>query len=302
MTSDTTLAVRGVWTALVTPFTDAPDRDVDLDALTTLVEEQIAAGVDALVPCGTTGESPTLSHEEHDLVVEHVVEVVAGRVPVVAGTGSNSTREALRLTRRAAQAGASGALVVCPYYNRPSQRMLVEHFGRIADESSIPLVLYNVPSRTGVNLEPGSVAAIRGRHANVVAVKEAAGSVAQVAQIRDLSDIAVLSGDDSLTLPMISVGAVGVISVASNVVPALVRSYVHAALAGDFETARTGNARLHRLFVELFREPNPVPVKCARRLQGAANDEVRAPLLRATDDTERVLRALLAELGALPAA
>jgi len=286
----------GVWTALVTPFRDDADRSLDFDALEALVERQIAAGVSTLVPCGTTGESPTLSHREHDQVVEFVVEKAAGRVPVVAGTGSNSTREALRLTRHAAECGADGALIVCPYYNRPSQRMLRSHFDRLAEASTIPIVLYNVPSRTGVDLLPETVAALRRDHATIVAIKEASGSAARVAVLRNASDIAVISGDDALTLPMISLGACGVISVASNALPAQVVGYVTAALAGDFETARTGHERLHVLFRELFREPNPVPVKRALALLGEGNGVVREPLLPATAETGEVLAALLSEL------
>jgi 4-hydroxy-tetrahydrodipicolinate synthase len=286
----------GVWTALVTPFADDELRSVDWGALGELVERQIAGGVQALVPCGTTGESPTLSHEEHDQVVAFVVEKSAGRLPVIAGTGSNSTRAALRLTGRAAEVGASGALVVCPYYNRPSQRMLYHHFAELAKAATLPIVLYNVPSRTGCDLLPDTVAALRREHGNIVAIKEASGSAARVAALRDACDIAVLSGDDSLTLPMIAFGASGVISVASNVIPVHVAQYVRAALAGDFATARAGHERLHPMFRELFREPNPVPVKRALEIMCEGNGVVRGPLLPSTDETTKVLAALLADL------
>jgi 4-hydroxy-tetrahydrodipicolinate synthase len=287
--------VAGTWTAIVTPFTDGPTPDVDYAALDALVDEQVRAGVDAIVPCGTTGESPTLSHEEHDRVVERVVRRVAGRTLVVAGTGSNSTAEAMRLTRRAAESGADAALVVCPYYNRPSQRMLLEHFGALAEARLLPIVLYNIPARTGVNLEPDTIASLRRRfpHA-VVGVKEASGSVDAVARIRSLCDIAVLSGDDALTLPMMAVGARGVVSVASNLLPKPVASLVHAARNGDFATARTLHERLQPLFRALFVEPNPVPVKCALRLLGKGNGNVRAPLLPALPETEEALRSALA--------
>lgn len=289
---------EGVWTALVTPFKDDASRSVDYDALGALVERQIAAGVAALVPCGTTGESPTLSHAEHDQVVEYVVARVNRRVPVVAGTGSNSTVEALRLTRHAAQAGADAALVVCPYYNRPSPRMLERHFGRIAEECALPIVLYNVPSRTGVDLLPETVAALHERHPNVVAVKEASGSALRAAEIRDRSGIRVFSGDDALTLSMMSYGALGVISVASNVVPGPVVRLVAQALAGDFTAAGASHAGLHRLFGALFREPNPVPVKCAMRICGESNGLVREPLLTATEETTTILSGLLDRLAA----
>lgn len=292
-----TFPVRGTWTAIVTPFGDAPDHAVDFDELSRLVEAQIAGGVDVIVPCGTTGESPTLSHDEHDAVVGHVVRVVAGRVPVVAGTGSNSTREALRLTSRAAEAGADGALVVCPYYNRPTQRMLVEHFARVADASQIPVVLYNVPGRTGVNLEAESVARIAERCANVVGLKEAASSLAQVSRTRDLTDLPILSGSDELTLAMMAVGASGVISVASNVLPAEVCAMVSAALNGDFASARRAHARLFALFEGLFVEPNPAPVKCALKILGRGTGEVRPPLLPVLPETEARLRTLLDALA-----
>ena len=302
--SAATLVPRGTWTALVTPFAPVDDGArhtlelatpaLDLAALDAHVDRQIAGGVDVLVPCGTTGESPTLSHAEHDQVVARVVERAAGRVPVVAGAGSNSTREALRLVASAADAGVDGLLIVCPYYNRPSQRMLHAHFATLARSTDLPIVLYNVPSRTGVNLEPATVARLAAEYENIVAVKEAAGSCDQVARIRDLSDIAILSGDDALTLPMTTVGASGVISVASNVLPRQVSDLVAAALAGDLATAGAAHAALLPLFHALFMEPNPVPVKAALQILGLGNGVVRAPLLPALPETIARLRELLA--------
>ncbi len=295
-----TLAPRGTWTALVTPFVAASSANepaLDLDALDVLVEAQIAGGVDVLVPCGTTGESPTLSHDEHDAVVARVVRRAAGRVPVVAGAGSNSTREALRLVQSAEDAGVDGLLIVCPYYNRPSQRMLLAHFATLARATTLPIVLYNVPGRTGVNLEPATVAHLAAEFENVVAVKEAAGSVAQVAHIREVSDVAILSGDDALTLPLTTVGAAGVISVASNVVPRRVAALVGAALDGAAARAAALHRDLLPLFRALFCEPNPVPVKAALQIVGRGNGVVRPPLLAAQPDTVLRLRGVLAQLG-----
>ena len=292
------LTVRGTWTALVTPFR-AVDGALDLEALDRLVDAQIAAGIDVLVPCGTTGESPTLTHEEHDAVVARVVARSAGRVPVVAGTGSNSTAEAVRLTRHAAESGADGALVVCPYYNRPSQRMLIEHFRAVAAATRLPVILYNIPGRTGVNLEPESVAVLRRESPTVAGIKEASGSLEQVARIRALCDVPVLSGDDLLTLPMVALGGVGVISVASNVAPQAVVGMVRAALDGRHEVARAAHERLFPLFRALFREPNPVPAKRVLRLLGVCSDVVRAPLLPALPETEVALRDALRPLGLL---
>ncbi len=300
MTARAPLAIRGTWTALATPMLDAPGQPVDFERLSRRVDAQIAAGVDVLVPCGTTGESPTLSHEEHDQVVAAVVERAAGRVPVVAGTGSNSTREAVRLTRRAAEAGVDGVLVVVPYYNKPDQRMLEEHFLAVADSADVPVVLYNVPGRTGANLLPDTIARLARARRNVVAVKSAAGSVGRVSEILDVADVAVLSGDDALSVPMIAAGARGVISVASNAVPTLVQRAVSAALAGDFETATAVHRRLIRLYRLLFTEPNPVPVKAALQLLGEDSGAVRGPLLAATPATVAALKAELARLGALP--
>jgi 4-hydroxy-tetrahydrodipicolinate synthase len=293
--------VAGTWTAIVTPFGEGREPEVDFDALDALVDDQIKAGVDAIVACGTTGESPTLSHEEHDRVIERVVRRAAGRVSVVAGTGSNCTSEAQRLTRRAAESGADAAMIVCPYYNRPSQRMLFEHFRVLAEGQPLPIVLYNIPARTGVNLEPDTVAELRRRCPHtVVGIKEASGAVDNAMRLRAVSDIKVLCGDDALTLPMMSVGATGVVSVASNVVPKIVANLVASVRAGEIAAARTIHERLLPLLRVLFVEPNPVPVKCALKLLGRGNGNVRAPLLPALSETETALRAALGSLGVLP--
>jgi 4-hydroxy-tetrahydrodipicolinate synthase len=287
----------GAWTAIVTPFT-ADGSAVDFDALDALVDEQVKAGVDAVVPCGTTGESPTLTHDEHDLVIERVVKRAAGRVSVVAGTGSNSTAEMLRLTARAAECGADAAMIVVPYYNRPSQRMLLEHFGAAADRRLLPIVLYNIPARTGVNLEPETVAELRRRFRHsIVGIKEASGAVDNAMRLRALCDIPVLSGDDALTLPMMAVGAGGVVSVAGNVAPRAVAQLVKTAAGGDFAAAQTIHERLMPLVRALFREPNPVPVKCALKLLGRGNGVVRAPLYAALPETESALRDAIGALG-----
>jgi 4-hydroxy-tetrahydrodipicolinate synthase len=292
---------QGAWTAIVTPFT-ADGASVDFEALDALVDEQIRCGVDAVVPCGTTGESPTLTHAEHDQVVERVVKRAAGRISVVAGTGSNSTAEALHLTSHAAECGADAAMLVVPYYNRPSQRMLFEHFRAIAETSSLPLVLYNIPARTGVNLEPETVAELRRKFPHVVVgIKEASGAVDNAMRIRSLCDIDVLAGDDALTVPMMSVGAVGVVSVAGNVAPRIVSHLVRSMADGDVAAARTAHERLLPLVRALFREPNPVPVKCALKLLGRGNGVVRAPLYAALPETEAALRDALGAL-ALPLA
>lgn len=265
---------RGSMVAIVTPLSEG---EVDYETLGRLIDFQIENGTDAIVPCGTTGESPTLSHEEHDRVVEFTVEKVNQRVKVIAGAGSNSTREALRLTKHAQAVGADGALVITPYYNKPTQKGLIEHFGKLARETDIPLVLYNVPGRTGVKLEPDTIAELSALD-NIVAVKEACGSVDQVNKILNLCDITVISGDDSLTLPMIAVGGEGVISVAANIVPSAVSRMVHSALEGKWDEARKGHYYLYSLFQMMFIETNPIPVKTALAIIGRVREEFRLPL------------------------
>ena len=295
------LEIAGTWTAIVTPFKDGPAAEVDFDSLDALVDEQIRCGVDAIVACGTTGESPTLTHDEHDRVVERVVKRASGRICVVAGTGSNSTAEALRLTTRAAAIGADAAMIVCPYYNRPSQRMLFEHYKTIAATYALPIVLYNIPSRTGVNLEPETVAELHRKFSRViVGIKEAGGSVDAVTRIKSLCEIQVLCGDDALTLPMMAVGAKGVVSVASNVAPRVVARLVGSMKAGDLAAARSVHQTLQPLLKALFLEPNPVPVRCALKLMGRGNANVRAPLCPALPETETALRGALGALGLLP--
>jgi 4-hydroxy-tetrahydrodipicolinate synthase len=265
----------GCTVALVTPFRDGA---VDEQGLRRLVEWHIEQGTPVLSPVGTTGESPTLSHEEHERVIALVIETAAGRAKVMAGTGSNSTAEAIRLTRFAARAGADAALSVSPYYNRPNQEGLYRHFAAIAAAVDIPVVLYNVPARTGRNIEPETVERLA-KLGPVVAVKEASGSLDQVSELLARTDLTILSGDDSLTLPMLSVGAEGVVSVAANLVPREVTAMVEAYQGGRVEEARRRHARLFPLGRDLLAlAPNPIPVKAALSLLGRCRDEVRLPL------------------------
>ena len=295
--------LRGALTALVTPFTE--DGALDEPTLRELVRWQVLAGIDGLVPCGTTGESPTLSAEERERVIAITVETVAerpsrGRVAIVAGTGTNDTRATIVATRRAAALGADAALVVAPYYNRPDGRMLEAHYRAVADEGDLPVVVYNVPSRTGTNV-PADVFLRLAEHPRIVAVKEASGNMEQIATIcRDRPrDVAVLAGDDAWTLPVLALGGDGVISVASNEIPGEMVALCAAARAGDWEGARRIHARWLPLFGGNFRGgPNPVPAKAALLAMGLLrSDAVRQPLLSLADADRAVLHALLRETG-----
>lgn len=284
---------KGSWVALVTPFNE--NFEVDFDTYGKLVDFHIEHGTHGLVPCGCTGEAATLSHEEQKKCIRFVIERVAGRIPVVAGTGSNNTMEALELTRFAKEVGCDGALLITPYYNKPTQAGLLAHYQKIAKEVDIPIILYNVPSRTGVKLEAETVAELN-KIPNIVAIKEAGGSVDQVSQILSLCDITVLSGDDSLTLPMMSVGAVGVISVAANVVPTELVKMCTLALEGNYAQAREIHYRLMPLFKALFYETNPMPVKAALAQMGMIKNLLRLPLVPMSEpkfkQLEQVLRRL----------
>ena len=285
---------EGTYTALVTPFNHS-DGKVDFGKLRALLEEQIAGGVAGVVPVGTSGESPTLSYEEHDKVISTTCEMCRGRIQVIAGTGANSTHEALALTRHAIDVGADATLQVTPYYNKPSQEGLYRHFAAVA-ELGIPVVLYNVPGRSGREIAVETIARLAALPM-VQAVKEAGGSVDRVSQIKDACDIQVLSGDDSLTVPMISVGASGVISVASNVMPRETSDMVRAALRGDFATARSLHYRLYPLFRDLFIETNPVPAKAALARMGKIDEEYRLPLCPLSPANAAKLDATLKALG-----
>ena len=269
------MQLQGCYTALVTPFRDGA---VDEDALVRLLDMQVENGVDGIVPVGTTGESPTLNMDEHKGVIGTVVDRVGDRCTVIAGTGANSTEEAVELTKYARDAGADATLQVTPYYNKPTQEGLYRHFATVADEGGLPVVLYHVPGRTGRGIDVGTVERLA-RHGGVAAVKEACGDIDRVSEICARCDtITVLSGDDSLTLPRMVVGAAGVISVASNVIPAEVAGLVRAALAGDWEQARDLHAQFYPLFRDLFLETNPIPIKAALAMTGMIAEEYRLPL------------------------
>ncbi len=286
---------EGVFTALVTPFRAGA---VDEAALRELVERQVAAGVDGVVPCGSTGESATLSHAEHYRVVELTVEAAGGRVQVLAGTGSNNTRESIELTRHARDAGADGALLISPYYNKPTQQGLVAHFAAIAREADLPMIVYNIPGRTASNILPTTLAQLA-EIDRVVGVKEACGDIAQISEVVALCppDFSVLSGDDALILPVISVGGRGAISTTSNVAPAEILALVRAARAGELATARRLHARLLPLFEVLFCETNPIPVKAALAVLGLIDAEIRLPLTPLTEPNRERLQVVLKELG-----
>ncbi|HUU44006.1 MAG TPA: 4-hydroxy-tetrahydrodipicolinate synthase [Planctomycetota bacterium] len=286
---------QGSIVAIVTPFRD--DR-VDFDVLEKLVEMHVKAGTDAILPCGTTGESPTLSHDEHDEVIERVVKMVDGRRPVIAGTGSNSTVEAIRLTRHAQEAGADGSLQVAPYYNKPTQEGLYRHFRAVAESVDIPLMLYNIPSRTGRNIDVDTMRRLA-EIDNIVAVKEAAGSTDQVTEILLATDLAVLSGDDSMTLPFMALGARGVVSVVANIVPADVKAMVDAFAAGSAEKARRLNAKLYPLAKAMFVETNPAPVKSAMHMLGMIEPDLRLPMVVPSEASDRKIRKALSDYGLL---
>ena len=286
---------KGAMVAIVTPF---KNDKIDEEAFRDLIEFQIANGTDAIVPCGTTGESATLSHEEHDRVIEITIDAVKRRVPVIAGTGSNNTAEALRLTKHAYEAGADGALLVCPYYNRPTQEGLYQHFRVIAETVPIPIIPYNIPSRTGVNLMPEIVAKLA-KIKNIVGIKEASGSIKQMSDVIDLcgNDFAVLSGDDIFTLPLMTIGGAGIISVISNVVPADMAGLVDAFNVGDMAKAKALHYKMSPLIDALFIEVNPIPVKAALALMGKIECEYRLPLCKMSDANFEKLKKVMVNYG-----
>lgn len=281
--------------AIVTPFRNGR---VDERALGSLIEFQIANGTDGIVPCGTSGESATLSHQEHERVVAFTVEVVRRRVPVIAGTGSNSTEEAIALTRHARQARADGALLITPYYNKPMQEGLFHHYKAVAEAVDLPIVLYNIPGRTSVNMTPSTVARLAAMP-NIVAIKEGSGSLQQVSDIIQVCGdrITVLSGDDPLTLPMMAMGAKGVITVTANIVPADMAAMVDACAAGALAEARRLHYRMCPLFTALFCETNPIPVKAALAMMGKIDGELRLPLSPLASESREKLGRAMKEYG-----
>jgi 4-hydroxy-tetrahydrodipicolinate synthase len=289
---------RGTYTAIVTPF--KADGSIDYDRFGELIRIQAAAGISGIVPVGTTGESPTLSYEEHSRVIDVAVEACRGKMTVIAGTGANSTAEALELTTRARDAGADATLQVTPYYNKPSQEGLIRHFSAVAD-LGLPVFLYNIPGRTGREIAVETVVRLS-RHPKIVGVKEAGGSVDRVSQILHACDLTVLSGDDSLTFPMMAVGARGVVSVASNVAPREVAEMTRLALAGDWDRARALHFKLFDLFQCLFFDTNPIPVKAALAMMGQIEEVYRLPMCETTPAVKQQVLAVLRKLGLVGAA
>jgi len=287
---------RGTYTALVTPFRD--DR-VDEAALTRLLEEQIAAGIDGVIPVGTTGESATLSMEEHLRVIELTVQVIKRRAKVYAGTGSNSTSEALYLTQQAEKLGSDGVLIVCPYYNKPTQAGLIAHYSKLAENTSLPIIAYSIPGRTGMEIGVDTIATLAQKHSNIIGIKESAGSVDRFNQLRQVlpDNFSIFSGDDYMTLPALSVGAVGVISVASNLIPREVGSLVRTFLQGHAKEAEQLHRKFYPLFRDLFIEANPVPVKMALARQGWMTEDVRLPLVSLQPQNRAKLEVLLKTYG-----
>ncbi|MBL7215902.1 MAG: 4-hydroxy-tetrahydrodipicolinate synthase [Phycisphaerae bacterium] len=287
----------GTLVALITPFSDG---QVDFETLTELVEFHLESGTDGLVPVGTTGESPTLSYEEHKQVIKRVVEVAGGKIPVVAGTGSNSTAEAIELTAYAKKVGADASLQVAPYYNKPTQEGFYEHFKAIAEEVDLPMVLYNIPGRCGgCGLTAETIARLAELE-NVVAVKEASGRLDQASEIAMRCDLTILSGDDSLTLPLASVGGKGVISVVANIVPTDVKAMTDLILEGDFVSARKWHRKLFALSKNMLTlATNPIPIKAAMAMLNMASDEMRLPMTNLNEQLEAVLQQTLKDYGLL---
>lgn len=285
---------KGSYVAIVTPFKE--NSEVDFDAYGNLIDWHLAEGTNGIVPCGCTGEAATLSHDEQKQCIRFAIERIAGRVPVVAGTGSNNTREAIELTKYAKEVGADAALLITPYYNKPTAEGQIAHYTKIAEEADLPIMLYNVPGRTGTNILPETTAALS-KVRNIVSTKEASGNVDQVSQIIASCDINVMSGDDSLTLPMMAVGAAGVVSVAANVVPKRVAQLCEFANNGDYASARKLHLQLLPIFKGLFLESNPLPVKAALARMGFIKNVLRLPLTPMRAEPFAKLEKILQEQG-----
>jgi 4-hydroxy-tetrahydrodipicolinate synthase len=289
---------EGVLPAIITPFFRDSSMSLDLEGLESNIESLLQRGVHGIVPCGSTGESATLTFEEHETVIAKTVEVVDGRVPVLAGTGSNSTAEAMRLTRSAKDAGADGALIISPYYNKPNRSGLIKHFTKLAD-LDLPIVIYNVPGRTAQNLQPDLVAELA-EHPNIVGIKEASGDITQISRIIEETqdeDFSVLSGDDAMTLPILAIGGGGVISVAANIVPELMVEMYESFSAGDLAHAQDLHYILSPLMRAMFIDTNPIPVKKAVELIGMAAGPVRLPLDELDAARTEILKGVLANYG-----
>ncbi len=290
------VTLEGSFTAMVTPFSHGT---INESKLREMVQFQIENGISGLVPCGTTGESPTLSHEEHHRVIDIVIDVVDGRVPVIAGTGSNNTTEAISLTGHALKAGADAALLITPYYNRPSQSGLIKHYTAVAEKCDLPLIIYNCPGRTSVNTTADTIVELSSIP-NIFGIKEASGNMDQICDIivRTPDDFIVLSGDDSMTVPMISVGAQGVISVIANIAPKKMAEMTRSALDGDFDSARKIHVVLFPLMRALMKtETNPSPVKTAMNIMGMDMGQLRLPLVEPGDDGKTLLEKLMRRIG-----
>lgn len=286
---------KGSIVALITPFKNGL---VDKQKLQELVEWHIESGTSAIAPCGTTGESATLTHDEHNEVVEIVVDAVNKRIPVIAGTGSNNTKEAILLTKHAKDVGVDAALIIAPYYNRPTQNGLYDHFNAIAANADLPIMLYNIASRTGVNMEPALVQKLSLIN-NIVAIKEASGNLSQMSDIIQLCghEFSLMSGDDALTLPVMSIGGTGVISVVANIVPADVAKLVESFKTGDLKTAREYHYKLSNLVKAMFIETNPIPVKKAMELMGLCSGELRLPMTEMLPENVAKLKIAMKEYG-----
>jgi 4-hydroxy-tetrahydrodipicolinate synthase len=296
----TAMRLSGTYTALITPFRDGA---IDVRAFQALIERQIAGGVDGIIPCGTTGESPTLDTEEHHEVIRLAVQFAAGRCAVIAGSGANATSEAVALTAAAENLGATGSLQVCPYYNKPSQQGLYLHFKAIAEATHLPIMLYNVPGRSVIDIAPETVARLAADCPNITAIKEASGSVDRVNQLRQIlpDDFAILCGDDPLTLPFIACGAAGLVSVASNLIPDVIARLVRACLNGSFDEALILQKQYYPLMRGLMSlDVNPVPIKTAVSLQGHCTPELRLPLAPLGTAQTAQLTALLESYNLLP--
>ena len=287
----------GVHTALATPFFE--DGTIDANAFRDLIDRSFDHGVKGVVPCGTTGESPTLSYEEHSLVIELAAKQTHGRGLVIAGTGSNSTREAIEMTQHAQQHGADACLLVAPYYNKPSQEGLFQHYQAIAESTDLPLMLYSIPGRCCVEIEVGTVARLADACPNICAIKEAGGKTQRVVDLKSAvpAEFEILSGDDALTVDFMKAGAVGVVSVASNLIPQVMSEMVAAMQSGDEEKARRLNEKYHPLFENLLQlDTNPVPLKAALQITGVSSDRVRLPMVRMSDGGKTQLREILEDL------